>query len=104
SPRAPEARVLRSDALRRRADHALRQAAIAETENLRETGRREAERLLTEAVAELSAAQEALAPLADQDRLPRLGKELLKTTFFDLAHAYAALGREGPQVRRRRSA
>jgi tetratricopeptide (TPR) repeat protein len=94
APSAAEARVLRADALQRRADLARRLAAVAETENLRETGRREAERLLEEAVSELRAAQSEISPLADDDRLASQGRELFKTTFFDLGHAYAALGRD----------
>ncbi|MBA3312041.1 MAG: tetratricopeptide repeat protein [Planctomycetaceae bacterium] len=91
---AVEARVLRADAMRRRADLAQRRAAIAETENLREADRREAERLLVEAIGELRKAQDALVPLADRDRLPQVGKQLLKATFFDLGHTYAALRRD----------
>jgi tetratricopeptide (TPR) repeat protein len=88
---AIEARVLRADALRRRADLALRRAAVAETENLRQSDEQEAQRLLTESIDELRKAQAVLAPLADDDQLPPLGVQLLKSTFFDLGHSYAAL-------------
>jgi tetratricopeptide (TPR) repeat protein len=98
APEAPEARVFRGDALRRRAELARRIAAVAETENLRETGRGEANRLLEEAISELRMAQAALVPPADHDRLPRSGRELLKATFFDLGNAYAALGRDREAV------
>lgn len=96
--RATEARVLRADAMRRRADLALRRAAVAETENLRESYEQEARRLLTESLDELRKAQVALAPLADRDQLPPLGMQLLRSTFFDLGHSYAALGRDREAV------
>ena len=95
---AIEARVLRADAMRRRADLALRRAAVAETENLRQADEQEAQRLLIESIDELRKAQVALAPLADDDQLPPLGVQLLKTTFFDLGHSYAALRRDREAV------
>lgn len=87
-----EARVLRADAMRRRAEVSLGRAAAAETESMRDVHVRESERLLRGAVMEFRAVQSALAPLEDGGRLPRLERELLKSTAFDLGHAYAALG------------
>lgn len=87
-----EGRVLRADAMRRRAEIALGRAGAAETESMREVHLRESDRLLRGAVAELRSVQAVLAPLEDTGRLPRLERELLKSTAFDLGHAYAALG------------
>jgi tetratricopeptide (TPR) repeat protein len=97
-PDAAEARILRADALHRRAGIALRRAAVAETENLRAADRGEAEKLLVEAVGELRAAQEKLAPRSDAESLSRLDRELFKTTFFELGNTYAALGRDREAV------
>jgi tetratricopeptide (TPR) repeat protein len=87
-----EARVLRADAMRRRAEVSLGRAAAAETESMRDVHVRESERLLRGAVMEFRAVQSVLAPQEDGGRLPRLERELLKSTAFDLGHAFAALG------------
>lgn len=93
SGHAHEARILRADAMQRRARISLRMSRQAETQNLRSSYEQEAKALLEGALAELRVAQEALLPRASRDRLTPLEEELLQSSYFGIGHSYYLLRR-----------
>lgn len=69
-----------------------RQQQYAETDNVRQQAQLQHQQVLERAVARLQEVRESLAPLAEQDRLTPLQRQIYANAWFELPHSLFSLG------------